>query len=351
MRFGRSLFVGSLLALAPVAVATLVVAQSAEAAMYRVAPVDEVAPLADLVVRGKLDAKTGVLAVERWYGPSLDVKELRIHGLGDLPKSQLEPGELGVVAPTDQVILFLHWQDGRAELLRTASPAWITPEASVLYLAGKDEVRVYRQAMHSDLPAPVVADQTRTALETQLDTLRKGKTLPRRPSLTPEQSRRFHEILEDRVDLQRGVAHEKRIWDEKAAEMTAQLAAFARSEKGVARRRAVEALLALGSQRGTPQPRRTAAETALVALHEAVGDDDVVPVLLEACERDSTSANKRSAAAVLRAIGGEPLAKGKDLLLSCLKSRQTNVVTNAYWGLVYLGHEAEAKAALPKDAK
>jgi hypothetical protein len=325
-------------------------ASPALAARRYVAPAQSVATVADFVVRGRLDRATQSLSVLQWFGPKLDKQELRIENLDELPTRVGEFKKLGELPATDHVIVFLHWTDQRAALAASASPTWVNPAAAIIYLTDSDEVRTYSQIIS---PGPLVITKApvgRAALEKRLTQSMSKRKPPARPSLTADESKLLHGIISPWLNLRTGSVRSSKLGAQKADEVRTALASLAEEHKGLLRRRAFEALLVLANERGSPQPRRVACERELIGLAKKLGKEPLVPVLHEVCSRNSTSANKRSAAAVLKAIGGQPLLKGRDLLLNSMASEQTNVVTNAYWGLTYMGFEKEAKSA-PRHKK
>jgi hypothetical protein len=341
--------------------ALVVLGTEAGAAIIPTAPLEVVVPRTDHIVRGTVDfEKRTVTIAHRYRGeigdPVVRVANLRIFGPSAGPFSR-DPD----TAHPKGAILFLQELDGRYYLVHERVPEWIEPHSSAYYLSEKGPVQTYLQNIN---PGPVcLTDRypNLAAFEEHLAGLL-ARTRPRPDrrgtSLNPEELDRFYETISPYVDYYRrevvrpgeALAH----WNNSAVidgrgeaelELFAEkLCVWVKETEGEARARGIEALLMLAEQSGPDQARRRHVQARLLALLGETGAEPFVPVLhAELASRDSY-ANRQTAAALLRRIGGPDADRAEAILRKTLLATWPGTVsTRCYWALRYLGREETAE--------
>ena len=320
---------------------------SADAAIIMIANPEQIAPHADLVVRGVLDHDAREVRILEEWGektgrPSIRVGNLeRFGGIGS-------PFERQALTewPT-QAFLFLARLDGRYWLVDVGNPDWVPAHSSILYVDGKNRICRFMQPINPGGLVLTPTKETADAFAARVEVwIRERPARPaRRPDLAGKDADDFYAILDGWLDFYtRTVTKEPRAGA--LAELVSSLAAFAREREGEPRRRAIEALLILAERQGPEEPPRLAAAlAALVALLDDLGPEPfVAPCHAELASEDIFSA-KKTAGRILVRIGGEPLERGKEILAGQVRIEEGNLATRAYWALIYMGFEDLAKAA------
>ena len=166
-----------------------------------------------------------------------------------------------------------------------------------------------------------------------------------RPSLPASDAKRLHDVIDPFVDLhRRAVVAEPQ--SGQLAAMLDGLQTLAVESEGELRRRSIEAMLVLAEQRGPEQKRREATESRLVTLLDRLGAKPFVDPLLDEIRSPAVSASRRTAAKLLRRIGGQPKQRARETLLGLLASDRSTLGTEAYYALRDLGYAAQAEEAL-----
>jgi len=300
------------------------------------APIEKVVLHADLVVRGTFDPPTGRIEVAKHWGDAEKLATIHVHNAASLPapirkrKKKLD------------VVLFLRRIDDRYYLPVSSGPDWVSPHAAIKVLEGNKAFGLY----HAIDPGPLglraeryTADQLFARLDKHLS--KQLQPLAIRFLKSPARER-FYAAVEPWIDY-----YEQRLVHEpdatRLAELIARISDLVDEKPRSLSLRAVDSLLILGNQQGADQSRRKAVEAKLISLSKQLGYRPLMPALIAALESRDIRANKRSAARVIRAIGGRHVEPAKKRLIEILKTtKQTNLRTNAYFALVYLGFEAEA---------
>lgn len=307
------------------------------------APTGIVATHAEIVVRARVDLETRraqLLATYRGQAPETFV----VRNLRDFADAPQMPGSRGT---TQEAILFLDELDGRYYLVRTSSPAWIRPHAAILYLTRDGKVLQYGQLLSGVLRLAEMQHVTWKELERALAAWLAKPRAPtvERPSPKAEEGRTLYALIDPYVDL-----HRREVVAEpdphRLVRVLAGLGQVASEQRGELRRRAIEALLVLAQQWGPDQSRRGMTEARLTRLLGHGGAEPFVEPCLDEIRSPAVCASRRTAARLLRKIGGEPQARAKAVLLEILAQDRRTLGTEAYYALRFLGFPGEADRAL-----
>jgi len=341
-----------------IALLVLLVPSVARAALIYTAPPEAVVPHADLVVRGTLDLETGRIAVRKVYRGEAPEDGLVVRNVEKVRALAAHaPGPLADDGPTDDAFLFLQEHDGRHYLVHTSSPWWIAPHAAIYYVRRDGRMLGFHQVINPGSPVlrPVREEEGPTA-EVFEKKLAAWLDLPRverekRPAMSPEETRRFHELVDRVLDTHLRRAREQ-IAIEWVAETAEKLAAQAAATTGEPRDRRIEALLLLAEQKGADQSRHALVEKVLFGLLDEIGPEPFLEPVYRELRSVDVFSSKRTAALLLRRIGGEPVTRARRILVGLVvETDDISLVTSAYWALKYMGLEKDAETALDARRK
>ena len=310
-------------------------------ALIYTAPVEDVIKHVDLVVRGRYLARTGTLTVGSVLLGSLDAAKIQVHNARSMPRAvHAEKEEF-------DAILFLRRFDDRFYLPVSSDPDWVSPHAAIKK-AGADGMLV---GLMQTMPGPPVWHRGRRTLQQLGKDLASWKesgrfaseaSLPRKFKLRPEEVARFQRAIEPDLDFYTREVHSPSY---AIPGFCGRVGKLLRNRMPAMKLRAAQALLYYGKQTGTPQPRREAAERTLIAFVEQRGAQWILPVLMDEHGSLDLRSNKRSAARILRAIGGKHAVHARDVLVRLRETartqRRTRLETPIHFALAYLGFDPE----------
>jgi hypothetical protein len=305
------------------------------------APVKDVIKHANLVVRGHFLPGTGRLTVESVLLGSLGEARIHVHNARILPRA-VRAQEKGFDA-----ILLLRSFDDRFYLPVSSSPDWVSPHAAIKKVCDDGMLMGLMQVM-SGPPVWHKAGRSIRQLTEDLAGWKETKrfaseaTLPQMLRLRPKDLDRFYKAIEPELDF---YTQKVKTSAYNIPRFCARVSKLMRGKMPALTLRAVQAMLYFGNQTGSPQPRREAAEKALIDLVKERGHQWILPVLMDELSSLDPRSNKRSAARVMRAIGGKHALRARDALVR-LRARskaegRKHLATPIHFALVYLGYDPD----------
>jgi len=324
--------------------------------MIYTAPVKDVIQHTDLVVRGRFLAKTGRLTVDSVLMGALAKKEITIHNARSLPPAVQAEKE------AFEAVLFLRSFDDRFYLPVSSDPDWVSPHAAIKKVGASGSLVGLLQSMPGP---PAWTRGQRSLLELGKDLAHweetgrfaSKATLPQMLKLRPKDRERFYAAIEPYLDFYTQKVNTSSC---NAERFCARVSKLMHGKMPALTLRGAQALFYFGKQTGTPQPRRDAAERTLIAFVKERGHQWILPVLMDELSSMDYRSNKRSAARVMRAIGGKHALHARDALIAlrvkAKAMKRDRLATPIHFALVNLGFDplgfgpAQEEAELPKGS-